>query len=80
MNYQVLLDNQQDVRIKATISTLQADSGINRDAINAGPHVDFILCPLCFWCSSYFNIGKLSIVHCPNCYSKDVEQVPISDR
>jgi hypothetical protein len=34
---------------------------------------------LCFWCASYFNIGKLSIVHCPNCYSKDVEQAPISD-
>ena len=61
MNYQVLLDNQQDVRIKATISTLQANSVINRDATNTGPHVDFILCPLCFWCASYFNVGKAPI-------------------
>ena len=40
--------------------------------------IDFLLCPSCFWCASYFNYSKVAI-RCPTCSSDNVESMPISN-
>lgn len=63
---------------KATLSNMQDDSEIDHNSSTSIKQIDFLLCPSCFWCASYFNMGKLSIVNCPNCYNNDIQQLPIS--
>jgi hypothetical protein len=40
--------------------------------------VDFIICPLCFWCATYFDIGRLSNIKCPLCQNNHIDQLPLS--
>ena len=63
MNYQILIDKEQSVLRKNTLSSLEDGSEINR-RISTHPdkRVDFLLCPSYFWCASYFNFGELSMI------------------
>ena len=77
--YQILIDKEQNVLMKTTLSSLEDGSETNRRIpTNTDKRVDFLLCPSCFWCASYFNFGELSIVKCPVCHNSRIEQLPVS--
>jgi hypothetical protein len=41
--------------------------------------IHLLLCRSCFWCASYFNIGRVSNSKCPSCNNDDkLESIPIS--
>jgi predicted Zn-ribbon and HTH transcriptional regulator len=40
--------------------------------------VDFLLCPSCFWCASYFNSEEVSVIRCPMCHNNRIDQRPVS--
>ena len=40
--------------------------------------IDFLLCPSCFWCASYFNYIEVA-TRCPTCGSDNIESLPISN-
>ena len=78
MNYQILIDKEQNVLRETILSTLEDGSETNRNfPANTDKRVDFLLCPSCFWCASYFNFGELSIIRCPICHNNRVEQLPV---
>lgn len=79
MNYQILIDKKQtDLRIN-TLSSLEGGSETVGKILNdIDKRVDFLLCPSCFWCATYFNFGELSIIRCPICHSNCIDQLPVS--
>jgi hypothetical protein len=81
VNYQLLLDKEQSALRENTLSSLKHGSETNR-LIPAPPQkqVDFLLCPSCFWCASYFNFHELSIISCPLCHNDRIEQLPVSNQ
>ena len=74
MNFQILLETEQSVLRKNTIAGLEHGSETDRHPNT----IDFLLCPSCFWCASYFNYSKVAI-RCPTCRSDNVESMPISN-
>ena len=79
MNYQLLLDKEQSALRENTLSSLEHDSETNhRIPTPTEKRVDFLLCPSCFWCASYFNNGEV-FTRCPTCGNDNVESLPISD-
>jgi hypothetical protein len=79
MTYQLLIDKEDNVLTKTTLSRLADGSETNRNfPAKTDKQVDFLLCPSCFWCASYFNFGELSIIRCPMCHNNHMEQVPVS--
>jgi hypothetical protein len=40
--------------------------------------IDFLLCPSCFWCASYFDYAGVT-TRCFGCGSNNVESLPISN-
>ena len=74
MNFQILLEREQSVLRKNTIAGLEHGSETDRHPNT----IDFLLCPSCFWCASYFNYSKVAI-RCPTCSSDNVESMPISN-
>ena len=67
MNFQILLETEQSVLRKNTIASLEHGSETDRHP-NTPTHnqIDFLLCPSCFWCASYFNYSKVA-TRCPTC-------------
>jgi hypothetical protein len=79
MTYQLLIDKEDNVLTKTTLSRLADGSETNRNfPAKTDKQVDFLLCPSCFWCASYFNFGELSIIRCPMCHNNHMEQLPVS--
>jgi hypothetical protein len=79
MNYQILVDKEENVLRKTILSGLEDHSETNHNNTSkSGKRVDFLLCPSCFWCASYFNFGELSIIRCPVCRNNQMEQLPVS--
>ena len=78
MNFQILLETEQSILRKNTIAGLEDDSETDRRP-NTPTHnqIDFLLCPSCFWCASYFNYSKVA-TRCPTCCRDYVESIPIS--
>jgi hypothetical protein len=81
VNYQLLLDKEQSALRENTLSGLKHGSESNRRIPNStDKRVDFLLCPSCFWCASYFNFHELSIISCPLCHNDRIEQLPVSNQ
>jgi hypothetical protein len=41
--------------------------------------IHLLLCGSCFWCASYFNIGRVTNAKCPSCNNDDrLESMPVS--
>ena len=78
VNFQILLETEQSFLRKNTIARLEHGSETDRNP-NAPIHnqIDFLLCPSCFWCASYFNYSKVA-TRCPTCCRDNVEPIPIS--
>ena len=78
MNFQILLEMEQSILRKNTMDRLEHGSEIDRYP-NTPTHnqIDFLLCPSCFWCASYFNYSKVA-TRCPTCCRDNVESIPIS--
>jgi hypothetical protein len=78
VNFQILLETEQSVLRKNTIASLEHGSETDRHP-NTPTHnqIDFLLCPSCFWCASYFNYSKVA-TRCPTCSNDNVESIPIS--
>jgi hypothetical protein len=81
VNYQLLLDKEQSALRENTLSSLEHDSETNRRTpTSIEKRVDFLLCPSCFWCASYFNFHELSIISCPLCHDNRIEQLQVSNQ
>jgi hypothetical protein len=66
---------------KNTLASLEDGNKTNRRIpTHTDKRVDFLLCPSCFWCASYFNFGELSVIKCPVCHNNYIEQLPVSTR
>lgn len=79
MNYQLLIDKKQNVLTNTTLSRLADRSETNHNFPDkTDKQVDFLLCPSCFWCASYFDFGELSIIRCPICHNNRMEQLPVA--
>jgi hypothetical protein len=75
----MLLDKEQTILRKNTLSSLEGGSEtFGRIPNDIDKRVDFLLCPSCFWCASYFNFGELSIIRCPICHKNRIDQLPVS--
>lgn len=78
VNYQLLLDKEQSALRENTLSSLEHGSETYRRILTTTHNrVDFLLCPSCFWCASYFNFDELSIISCPLCHNDYIEQLPV---
>ena len=69
--------------MKNTLLAVEGDSKTTGKISNdsnkqVSKQVDFLLCPLCFWCASYFNLGKTTNISCPMCYNNHIDQLPVS--
>ena len=81
MNYQILIDKEQNELMSNTLSSLESGSEISRHIVNQiGTGIDFLLCRSCFWCTSYFNFGEMTIISCPMCHNNRLDQLPISSK
>jgi hypothetical protein len=81
VNYQILLDNQESAQRKNTLSSLEHGNETYHSILTITHNrIDFLLCPSCFWCASYFNFGELSIISCPLCRNDYIEQLPVSNQ
>ena len=79
VNYQILIDKKQTDLRKNTLSSLEGGSETVGKILNdIDKRVDFLLCPSCFWCATYFNFGELSIIRCPICHNNCIDQLPVS--
>ena len=76
-----MLDKEKNTLRKNTLSSLEIGSETyNRIPSSTDKQVDFLLCPSCFWCASYFNFDELSIISCPLCRNNRIEQLPVSNQ
>ena len=80
MNLQILMDKEQTILRKNTLLVLEGGEKIDKISNNVNKRVDFLLCPSCFWCASYFNFDELSVIRCPLCHNNHMEQLPVSTR
>jgi hypothetical protein len=79
VSYQILIDKEQNEHRINTLSSLENGSGVNRHIVTQiDKGIDFLLCPSCFWCASYFNFGEMTIISCPMCHNNHIDQLPVS--
>ena len=79
MNLQILMDKEQTILRKNILLALEGGSEkIDKISNDIGKRVDFLLCPSCFWCASYFNSGEMSFIRCPMCHNIHIDQRPVS--
>jgi hypothetical protein len=79
VNHQILIDKKQTDQRKDTLSSLEGCSAtVGKIPNDIDKRVDFLLCPSCFWCATYFNFGELTIIRCPVCHDNHIDQLPVS--
>jgi hypothetical protein len=79
VNLQILIDKEQAILRKNTLLALEGGSEkVDKISNYINKRVDFLLCPSCFWCASYFNAGEVSFIRCPMCYNNHIDQRPVS--
>ena len=69
--------------IMSFLETISYHSNINSKVTNSKKaivkEIHFLLCRSCFWCASYFKIGRVISTKCPSCNDDDkLESMPIS--
>ena len=73
------MDEKQTILRKNTLLALDGGSEkVDKISNDIGKRVDFLLCPSCFWCASYFNSGEVSFVRCPMCHNIYIDQRLVS--
>ena len=81
MNFQIVIDKEQTILRKNNLIAREGGSKTNEEITSAiDKRIDFLLCPSCFWCASFFNFGELSIIRCPNCYNGRINQLLINNK
>ena len=79
VNLQILINKEQTILRKNALLALEGGSEkIDKILNDIDKRVDFLLCPSCFWCASYFNSGEVSIIRCPMCHNNHIDQLPVS--
>lgn len=67
----------------ASLSSSFSDKcGSKRDSLDKILEIRFLLCNSCFWCASYYHDSsdENRITKCPDCYSDELESMPISSK
>jgi hypothetical protein len=79
VNFQILLETEQNVLRKNTIASLEHDSETDRH-LNTPTHnqIDFFMCPSYFCYASYFNYSEVA-TRCLRCSSDNGKSIPISN-
>jgi predicted Zn-ribbon and HTH transcriptional regulator len=78
VNLQILIDKEQAILRKNTLLALEGGrEKIDKISNDIDKRVDFLLCPSCFWCASYFNLREVSIIRCPMCHNNRIDQLPV---
>jgi len=79
VNLQILMDKEQTILRKNILLALEGGSEkIDKISNDIDKRVDFLLCPSCFWCASYFNSGEVSFLRCPMCHNIHIDQRLVS--
>jgi hypothetical protein len=79
MNLQILIDKEHIILMKNTLLALKDGSKtIGKIPNGIDKQIDFLLCPSCFWCASYFSFGEMSIIRCPMCHNNRIDQLQVS--
>ena len=55
-------------------STTERDAGY----IKIPSHIHFVLCEVCYWSATFFNIKKNPVAKCPYCDSIRIDSIPMS--
>jgi hypothetical protein len=72
------MDKEQTILRKNALLALEGGSEkIDIISNYIDKRVDFLLCPSCFWCASYFNSGEVSFIRCPMCHNNHIDQLPV---
>jgi hypothetical protein len=50
----------------------------DNDYIKIPGQIHFVLCEVCYWCATFFNINENPVVKCPYCDSIRIEPIPMS--
>ena len=80
MNLLLLIDEEQTILRKNNL-IVPGDNKTNGETTNAiDKRIDFLLCPSCFWCASFFNFDELSFNRCPNCHNGLINQLLINNK
>jgi hypothetical protein len=67
VNFHLLIDEEQTVLRKNTLHVLPGSiETTGKVPIDTDKRVNFLLCPSCFWCASYFSPDS-SFIRCPSC-------------
>jgi hypothetical protein len=78
VNLQILIDKEQAILRKNTLLALEGRSEkVDKISNDIDKRVDFLLCPSCFWCASYFSSGEVLFIRCPMCYNNRIDQLPV---
>jgi hypothetical protein len=78
VNLQLLIDEEQTILMKNTLLVTEGDSEtIGKVSNDINKHVDFLICPSCFWCAS-LTLVKWTIVRCPMCDNNHIDQLSAS--
>jgi|SRR5215210_1449731 hypothetical protein len=69
--------------IMSLLESISYHSNISSEVTNSKKaivkEIHLLLCRSCFWCASYFNIGRVINTKCPSCNDDDkLESMPIS--
>ena len=78
MNLLLLIDEEQTILRKNNLIVPGDNNGETTNAIDK--RIDFLLCPSCFWCASFFNFDELSFNRCPNCHNGLINQLLINNK
>jgi hypothetical protein len=90
MNLRILIDKEQIILRKNTLSVLEASSNTGGKILDDNDgRINFLICPSCFWCASCLSSRILStmssaddctsVAKCPSCIKGNVESIPIAD-
>ena len=73
------MNKEQIILSKNTLLALDGGGKkVDKISNDIGKRVDFLLCPSCFWCASYFNSREVSFIRCPMCHNNRIDQRPVS--
>jgi hypothetical protein len=80
VNLQLLINQEQILLRKNTSLALgggRETTGKNQNIVDK--QVDFLICPSCFWCATFFTFsGSSIIVRCPLCHNNRIDQLPLA--
>ena len=74
MRHSITYSNKNEIYSQSNQDSLEPHSYAHRC------HINFLICRLCFWGSSYLYGSYKAAEKCPMCDNNSIESIPISDQ